>query len=69
MTPIPITDRLPPFNQRVLVYDTDAYGWLFGYYRDPDIYKEEWFVEVTPTWFVPNVTHWMPLPPNPNDPH
>ena len=83
MQPIPVTERLPERDQPcfdgtdrtqstcVLAYDT-AFGgaWCIAYYSK----HGTWEVDTTgisgPEWDVyplEQVTHWMPLPPKPED--
>ena len=51
-------DRMPTPYEPVLIFTTDmnqAYAWL---------YNDLWWYEHQ-TWFLTEVSHWMPLPPNP----
>lgn len=73
MTPIPVTERVPDQVENVAVYDA-VWGWRTGYYS-PDFSNEDaslfvaggWRVWGVPEWYTPVVTHWLPLPPNPNE--
>jgi len=52
------SDRLPEPGEPVLIFTTDmnqAYAWLGD---------GRWYYEHQ-TWFLTEVSHWMPLPPNP----
>jgi hypothetical protein len=51
-------DRMPEPYEPVLIFTTDmnqAYAWLGD---------GRWYYEHQ-TWFLIEVSHWMPLPPNP----
>ncbi len=51
-------DRMPKRYEPVLIFTTDmnqAYAWLGD---------GRWYYEHQ-TWFLTEVSHWMPLPPNP----
>jgi hypothetical protein len=51
-------DRMPTPYEPVLIFTTDmnqAYAWLGD---------GRWYYEHQ-TWFLTEVSHWMPLPPNP----
>jgi hypothetical protein len=53
------SDRLPEPGELVLIFTTDMYlfmGWLENGHL--------WCYEHQ-TWFLTEVSHWMPLPPNP----
>lgn len=59
--PIPVSERLPQFDETVLAYE-DGAGWLSlileenGQWTNSDTW---WSDEST------RITHWMPLPPKP----
>jgi len=55
---IKCSDRMPEQDTPVLIYTSDMYlamAWLSN---------NRWYYEHQ-TWFLTEVSHWMPLPPNP----
>jgi len=56
---IAVSERMPEKHTAVLVH-TDMDG-----NHAASFDGEEWFCDYGGAWLFPNVTHWMPLPPEP----
>jgi hypothetical protein len=57
---IPVEERLPEQNEPVLIYTE-----MIGRHVASIDEEGEWFCDYGGEWLFPNVTHWMPLPPEP----
>ena len=55
---IPVTDRLPPFGERVLACSSLAVTYFVAYVSPMD---GKWHLSLGDT-VVRHITHWMPLP-------
>ena len=66
MTPIPMEEREPEENQRVIGWVVQLQDWAFVEFRGWD--GGGFYIGGLPLWVNPHITHWFPLPPNPHQP-
>lgn len=67
---IPVTERLPEYDARVLAFDMRAKNKYIGIWtreKDPDDGNDCWF-DLAGWWYAfDEITHWMPLPEPPKE--
>ena len=68
--PTPVSERMPPQGDRVLLYDDWDLEWVIGELTtlSLDDKRYQWTTEHDDYWHgyeFKRVTHWMPLPPKP----
>ena len=62
---IPVTERLPEYDARVLAFDMRAKNKYIGIWtreKDPDDGNDCWFDSAGWWYAFDEITHWMPLP-------
>ena len=62
---IPVAERLPEYDARVLVFDMRAKNKYIGIWtreKDPDDGNDCWFDSAGWWYAFDEITHWMPLP-------
>lgn len=67
---IPVTERLPEYDARVLAFDMRAKNKYIGIWtreKDPDDGNDCWFDSAGWWYAFDEITHWMPLPEPPKE--